>query len=73
MGIAEKVAKMRLCYHANLIELNNILNQLNIRSDNVAEEIAAKHVMILFNDVLPRIYGEEAINRLMESKTKKCP
>ena len=55
MGLAEKVSIMRFHYHSNLIEVNNVLNQLGIRSDNKAEEIGKKHAMILFNDVLPRL------------------
>lgn len=55
MGLAEKVSIMRFHYHSNLIEVNNVLNQLGIRSDDKAEEIGKKHAMILFNDVLPRL------------------
>ena len=73
MGMAERVAKMRLWYHANMIEVNNVLNQLHIRNDDVAEKTAEKHVMILFNDVFPRIYGEEAVKSLMESKRNSNP
>ena len=54
-NIPEKVAKMRFYYHANLIDLNNVLNQLGIRSDEKAEEVAKKHVMTIFTDICPRL------------------
>ena len=55
MGLAEEVAKVRLSYHANAIEVNNVLNQLRIRTDEKAEEIAKKHTMVIFEDIMPRL------------------
>lgn len=66
MGISEKVARMRFHYHANVVEINNALNQLHIISDEKAEEIAEKHVMIVINDILPRIFGQKAVDELFK-------
>lgn len=55
MGLAEKVAKVRYHYHLACVEANNILNQLGLRSDDKAEEVAKDHVMTIFNDCLPRL------------------
>ena len=49
------VAKVRLHYHANWIDINNTLNQLHLMSDERNEESNKKHCMILVNDVLPRL------------------
>lgn len=45
MDICKKVAKMRLYYHMNMLDVNNVLNQLKLRSDNKAEECAKNHFM----------------------------
>lgn len=55
MCIAETVTKMRYRYHLEAIELNNVLNQLGIRSNDKAEECAKKHCMTLFTDIFPRM------------------
>lgn len=65
MGLAEGVAKARNLYHLEAIELNNVLNQLGIRKDDKAEEVAKYHVMTLVNDVWPRIYGQKAVDEMM--------
>ena len=70
MGLAEKVAKIRMSYHLNVIEANNVLNQLHIIGDEKAEQIAKDHVMTLFNDIFPRLYGKEALDAAM-TKLKK--
>jgi len=67
MGLADKVSKMRLSYHLNGIEINNVLNQLHIRDDEKAERIAKNHVMTIFNDILPRLYGKEAVDELLKN------
>lgn len=73
MGLAEKVAKMRMSYHLNAIEVNNVLNQLHIRGDEKAEQIAKDHVMTLFNDIFPRLYGKEALDAAMAKlKERHC-
>ena len=55
MGLAEKITKARLSYHANMIEINNVLNQLHIRNDEKAEAVAKKHTMVIFEDIMPRL------------------
>lgn len=55
MGIAEMVTKLRYRYHLEAIELNNVLNQLGIRSDNKADECAKNHFMTLLTDIAPRM------------------
>jgi len=55
MSISKKVTKMRYKYHLNAIEINNVLNQLHIRNDEKAEENAKKHIMVIFNDIIPRM------------------
>ena len=55
MSLAVKLAKIRLDFHATACDWNNVLNQLHIISDEAAEERNKKHVMIIVNDVLPRL------------------
>lgn len=60
--LIDLVAQLRYRYHLNAIGINNILNQLRLRSDEKAEECAKKHVMTIFNDILPRLgYDTEGI------------
>ena len=54
-GLPYIVANLRLRYHANAIDLNNVLNQLKIRTDEEAEEIAKRHTMTIFEDIFPRL------------------
>ena len=68
MGAAEALARVRLHYHANLLEVNNVLNQLGIRNDDKAEEVAKHHVMTIINDCLPRIYGQKAVDDMMDAR-----
>lgn len=49
------VAKARLYYHANRIDINNTLNQLHLMSDEKNEESNRRHCMILATDVWPRL------------------
>lgn len=55
MDITKKVAKMRFNYHASMLDVNNVLNQLGLRSDEKAEEVGKRHTMVIFNDILPRL------------------
>lgn len=55
MSISNLVTKLRERYHLEAIELNNVLNQLSIRSDNKAEDVAREHTMKLVNDIYPRL------------------
>ena len=55
MNLPKIVAKMRLHYHANLIDVVNVGNQLGIISDEKAEEMNKHHVMTIFTDIFPRL------------------
>lgn len=55
MDITKRVAKMRLNHHANMVSLNNVLNQLHIISDETAEQRNKDHVMIILTDIAPRL------------------
>lgn len=70
MDMPKIIAMMRFHYHANMVDVNNVLNQLHIISDDKAEVANMHHVMTLFNDIFPRIYGEETFNKIMEKTTK---
>ena len=54
MDITKIVAELRFNYHANMLDVNNILNQLKLRSDEKAEENGKKHCMECF-DCLGRL------------------
>ena len=54
-SLSQKVAWMRLKYHANFVEMVNACNQLHILSDDKAEETNKRHVMVVVNDILPRL------------------
>ena len=49
MDIVKSVAKMRLSYHANMLDVCNVANQLGILKDEKAERIMAKHTMECFD------------------------
>lgn len=55
MDIPKIVAKARLKYHLEAVDVNNVLNQLGIRSDEKAEEKGKYHTMTIFTDILPRL------------------
>lgn len=44
MDITKKVAKMRLIYHSNMLDVCNVANQLGIIKDDKAERVMIKHV-----------------------------
>lgn len=54
MDITKKVAKIRFLYHANMLSVNNILNQLKIRNNEKAEAVGEYHTMECF-DCLERL------------------
>lgn len=54
-SLPDLVALLRCRYHLNAIDINNVLNQLGLRSNDKAEECAKNHVMTLWNDILPRL------------------
>lgn len=49
MSIVKKVAKMRLMFHANMLDVCNVANQLGILKDEKAEEIMKRHTMECFD------------------------
>lgn len=49
MNIVTKVAKLRLNFHATMLDVYNIANQLGILKDEKAEEIMKKHTMKCFD------------------------
>lgn len=49
MSIVKKVAKMRLMFHANMLDVFNVANQLGILNDNKAEEIMKHHTIECFD------------------------
>lgn len=68
MDMPTLVAKMRLQYHANLLDVNNVLNQLGIISDSKAEQRNKNHTMTIITDILPRIYGKDTIEKIFDRK-----
>lgn len=54
MDITKKVAKMRFTYHANMLDIYNVLNQLGILKDETAERVMKNHCMRSF-DCLERM------------------
>lgn len=49
MNLVTKVAKLRLNFHATILDVYNIANQLGILKDEKAEEIMKKHTMKCFD------------------------
>ena len=49
MSIVKKVAKMRLMFHANMLDVCNVLNQLGILNDDKAENVMKHHTMECFD------------------------
>ena len=49
MSIVTKVAKIRLLFHANMLDVYNVANQIGILKDDRAEEIMKKHTMKCFD------------------------
>lgn len=49
MSIVTKVAKMRLNYHATMLDICNVANQLGILNDGKAEEVMKKHTFKCFD------------------------
>lgn len=55
MNIVTLVTNIRKEYHLNMLDVNNVLNQMHIISDDKANENNKKHVMTLFTDIYPRL------------------
>ena len=56
-SLPEAVAIARFKYHANMLDVVNVANQLHILSDDKAEEMNKNHCMVIMTDLLPRITG----------------
>lgn len=66
-SLPEKVAIMRFKYHANMLDVVNVLNQLHILSDERAEKMNKNHTMTIVTDLLPRITGK-TVDEILETK-----
>lgn len=51
MDIVTKVAKMRFIYHANMLDVCNVANQLGILKDDKAEEVMKNHTMQILDSL----------------------
>lgn len=51
MSIVTKVAKMRLNYHASMLDVYNVRNQLGVLNDKKAEEVMKNHTMKCFDAI----------------------
>ena len=49
MNIVKEVAKMRLTFHANMLDICNVLNQLRILKDDKAETVMKRHALECFD------------------------
>ena len=49
MSIVTKVAKIRLIYHSNMLDVYNVLNQVGILKDEKAERVMKNHCMACFD------------------------
>lgn len=49
MSMVTKVAKMRFFFHANMLDICNVANQLGILKDDKAEEVMKGHTMKCFD------------------------
>ena len=56
-SLPEVVAIARFKYHANMLDIVNVANQLHILSDEKAEEMNKHHAMTIMTDLLPRLTG----------------
>ena len=65
MSIVTKVAKMRLLFHANMLDVCNVANQLGILKDSKAEVVMKGHTMKCF-DAMEHMGLD--IKKFMESK-----
>ena len=49
MNIVTKVAKARLNFHATMLDICNVANQLGIKKDEKAEKVMKDHCMKCFD------------------------
>ena len=67
MDITKKVAKLRFEYHANMLDVCNVLNQVGILKDNKAEDVMRNHTMKCM-DCLARIH-DTTVEELLKKKS----
>lgn len=68
-SLPERIAIMRFKWHANMIDIVNVANQLHLLSDDKAERFNRNHVMIMVTDIIPRI--DKRYLREMSDKIRK--
>ena len=65
MSISKATALVRSCIIMEAIDVVNAANQLHLIKDEKAEELNCRYTMTLFDDVFPRIYGQEAVDKAL--------
>lgn len=68
MDITKKVAKLRFGYHANMLDVCNVLNQVGILKDDKAEEVMKDHTMKCM-DCLARMHNTTVEELVKEKKS----
>ena len=66
MGIPEAIARMRYHYHSNMIDFVNGMHQLGLSKNKRANALNKHHFLVIAEDILPRIYGKEAVEKALE-------
>lgn len=69
MNLPKLVATLRLRYHLEAVDINNVLYQLHLRSGNKADRLGAKHCMAAI-DCFERL-GVPICNELKKQKVKE--
>lgn len=69
MNLPKLVAQLRLRYHLEAIDVNNVLYQLHLRSEDKAEHLGKKHCMSAI-DCFERL-GVPICNELKKQKEKE--
>lgn len=68
MDITKKVAALRFKYHANMLDVCNVLNQIGILTDEKAELKMKNHTMQCF-DCLERL--GYPVEKILEAQEKE--
>lgn len=64
--LVDGITKLRFAYHAEMLDVNKVLNDLGLISDEQHEESNKKHVMTLINDVFPKMFPHVDIEKALE-------
>ena len=67
MNIPKTVAKIRFKYHANMLDICNVANQLGILKDDKAEVVMKNHTMQCV-DCMRRMYGDKKVDDLFKEE-----